>query len=215
MGRWVGFGLAGIVMMALGTRGGTVAGQRVDFPLRGKVLTLTLYRPAGPPRGTLVRGSGDVGWVGLAVSVAEDLCGQGYIVAGVNVRQYLSSFTQGKEHLTVADPPADFRALRDLLSGKQALQRPVVLSGVSEGAALAVLVASDAKNHEWVDGVITMGIPPSAEIAWRWTDFTAWITKGNAAEPSFAPWDFIGGVSPIPLAMIQSRTDEYVSEADY
>jgi alpha-beta hydrolase superfamily lysophospholipase len=215
MGRWLGVGLIGMAVMAFGTPAVYAAAQKIDFPLRGKPLTVTLYRPAGTPRGTIVMGSGDVGWVGLAVTMAEEFSGEGYIVAGFNVRQYLSSFTRGKEHLGVQDPAADFRALRDLLNSQDALRHPVVLSGVSEGAALAVLVASDSRNHEWVDGVITMGVPPSAELAWRWTDFTAWITKGDAAEPSFAPRDFVGGIAPIPLAMIQSRTDEYVSEADY
>jgi fermentation-respiration switch protein FrsA (DUF1100 family) len=60
-----------------------------------------------------------------------------------------------------------------------------------------------------------MGVPPIAELAWRWTDFTAWITKGDVREPSFAARDFVGSVSPLPLVMIQSKKDEYVAEADY
>ena len=60
-----------------------------------------------------------------------------------------------------------------------------------------------------------MGIPPTAELAWRWTDVGAWITKRDADEPSFAPKDVIGGVAPVPLFMIQSRKDEYVPQAEY
>ena len=101
------------------------------------------------------------------------------------------------------------------LRGHQLLTQPVIVSGVSEGAALAVLAASAPANHAWVAGVITMGLPASAEIAWRWSDFTSWITKKDAPEPSFAPRDYIGAISPLPLAMIQSRKDEYVTEADY
>jgi pimeloyl-ACP methyl ester carboxylesterase len=86
---------------------------------------------------------------------------------------------------------------------------------MSEGAALAVLAASDPRNHDWIDGVITMGIPPTAELAWRWTDMGAWITKRDADEPSFAPADVIGAVSPVPLYMIQSSKDEYVPKAEY
>ena len=43
----------------------------------------------------------------------------------------------------------------------------------------------------------------------------SWVTKGNASEPSFEPKSFIGGISPVPLWMIQSTKDEYVTEADY
>lgn len=193
-----------------------LAAEKIDVDVRGKSLTLTLYQPAVPkPRGTILMGSGDVGWVGLAVSMAEELSAQGYLVAGINVRQYLSSFTAGKSHLQPADVPGDYLRFRDTLKKYGALVRPVVLSGVSEGAALAVLAASDPKNHEWVDGVITMGIPPTAELAWRWTDMGAWITKHDADEPSFAPADVIGSVSPVPLYMIQSAKDEYVPPAEY
>ncbi len=189
--------------------------QTVSFPLRGKTLSLAVYRPAGPAKGTIVMAGGDVGWVGLAVSLAEFLSDRGYIVVGLNTRQYLSSFTNGKQHMTPSDPPADYSAMRAFLEARQLLQRPVVLSGVSEGAALAVLAASLDANHSWIDGVVTMGTPMVAELAWRWTDFTTWITKKDAKEPSFSPADFIARVSPIPLVMIQSTRDEYVPEADY
>ena len=59
-----------------------------------------------------------------------------------------------------------------------------------------------------------MGLPPTAELAWRWTDAGAWITKRDADEPSFAPRDVIARVSPVPLCMIQSTKDEYVSKAE-
>jgi fermentation-respiration switch protein FrsA (DUF1100 family) len=189
--------------------------DRIDMPLRGRTMALTLYRPSGTPKGTIVMGSGDVGWVGLAVSLAQQLSGQGYIVIGVNVRDYLSSFTTKAGHLTPPDIQHDFTELSRYMRARGLLAPPVVLSGVSEGAAIAVLAASAAENHAWVAGVITMGLPASAEIAWRWSDFTSWITKRDASEPSFAPRDYIAGVAPIPLAMIQSTRDEYVPEADY
>jgi type IV secretory pathway VirJ component len=183
--------------------------------VRGQTLTLTLYPARGPARGTIIIGSGDVGWVGLAVSVAEEFSSAGYAVIGVNVRQYLASFTSGKAHLQPADVPGDFRAISEFAASRRLLTHPVVVSGVSEGAALAVLAASDARNHAWIDGVITMGLPPTAELAWRWSDSLSWITKRDANEPSFAPLDVIAAVAPLPLYMIQSKTDEYVTRADY
>jgi hypothetical protein len=193
-------------------------GQRVDVPVRGKMLHLTVYRPDVPQsrwKGTVVMGSGDVGWVGLAVSTAEFLSDAGYVVAGVNVRQYLSTFATGRSHLTTDDVPIDFAAMAATLRQQGLLAEPVVLAGVSEGAALAVLGASSPANHAWARGVITMGLPATAALAWRWTDFTTWITKKDADEPSFSPGDFIGQVSPLSLHMIQSTRDEYVPESDY
>jgi len=189
--------------------------RQVDFQLRGKTLTLAVYSPARPPIGTIVMGSGDAGWTGLSTAMSEFLSDRGYLVIGINIRQYLAVFRTGGTHLAVTDPPADYRALAEWLTGQHLLTAPVLMSGVSEGAAIAVLAAADAKNHAWIGGLITMGVPAKAELAWKWTDFTTWITKKDANEPSFSPFDFIAGVAPVPVVMIQSRTDEYVPRADY
>ena len=191
----------------------------MDFPLRGQHLTVTIYRPAvpeGKAQGTIIMASGDVGWVGLAASMAGFLSDNGYIVAGLNVREYLAAFTaRGGGHLLSSDVPQDYAKLAELLRSKNLLSSRVVVSGVSEGAGLAVLAASARANHAWIDGVITMGLPETAELAWRWSDFTSWITKKDSAEPSFAAKDFLPAISPIPLCMIQSTRDEYVTERDY
>jgi type IV secretory pathway VirJ component len=192
-----------------------VGGEPLRLPLRGKTLTLHVYRPSQTPKGTVIMSSGDVGWVGTGVSMAKYLSHEGFIVVGVNVRQYLVKFRTKTSHLSVTDPPADYRQMSALLERHGLLVQPVVLSGVSEGAALAVLAASAPENHEWVRGVITLGLPPTAELAWKWRDFTSWITKADAKEPSFASVDFIASVSPVPLVMIQSTKDEYVPEAQY
>jgi dienelactone hydrolase len=194
-----------------------------SLSLRGQTITLTIYTPPPAvsggaqraPRGTIFMSSGDVGWVGLAVSMAEELSARGYNVVGINTRQYLSKFTSGRQHLQAADVPADYRAIADRLKEKQLLVRPIIMSGVSEGAGLAVLAAAEAKNHEWIDGVITMGLPATAELAWRWTDVGSWITKRDADEPSFTVTDFLPAISPVPLCMIQSKKDEYVTPADH
>jgi dienelactone hydrolase len=190
--------------------------QRLDFPLRGKTLTISVYRPARVhPLGTIFMGSGDVGWVGLAVDMSDYLSDQGYIVVGINVRQYLGAFTSGKATLTTNEPPADYEALFHFLKARDLISPPVFVAGVSEGAALAVLAGARPQNRAWLNGVMTMGLPPTAELGWRWSDFTSWITKKDSDEPMFAPKEFVPSVAPLPLCMIQSTTDEYVSESDY
>jgi fermentation-respiration switch protein FrsA (DUF1100 family) len=208
-----------VVALAAGLQAGPVlAGdvERVDWRLRGKALSLTVYRPGvAGTKGTIVMAGGDVGWVGLAVSMSQYLAREGYVVVGVNVRQYLSAFTIGASHLTPADVQRDYAEMGRYLRGRGLLGSPVIVSGVSEGAALAVLAAAAPENHSWIAGAITMGLPASAEIAWRWSDFTSWITKKDVAEPSFRARDYLAAVSPLPLVMIQSTRDEYVPAADY
>lgn len=175
--------------------------QNLGVDVRGQRLTLVVYlpEPGVRVRGTILMGSGDVGWVGLATTLAEFLSESGYIVAGINARQYLSAFASGSEHLQVDQVPADYGVLAAALRSRGLLVRPVILSGVSEGAALAVAAAASPGSHRWVDGVVTMGLPPTAELAWRWKDVMAWITKKDADEPSFSPHEIIARVSPLPL----------------
>ena len=168
-----------------------------------------------PQRGTVIMGSGDVGWVGLAVTASEFLVERGYVVAGVNVRRYLSTFTSGTDHVSVDQIAQDYRTFAQYLKSRQLLRDPVTISGVSEGAALAVAAGAASANHDWVDGVLTMGLPPTAELAWHWSDVATWITRKDPNEPSFAPADVIVAIAPKPLWMVQSTRDEYVSEADY
>lgn len=192
------------------------ASESIPVQIRGKTVPLAYY-PAtgGGPKGTVLIGSGDVGWVGLAVEVAEFLSRQGYAVAGINVREYLSAFTSHRSHVTTDQVPGDYALMAKALHDRGLLVDPVIVSGVSEGAALAVLAASAPENHAWIKCVITMGLPVNAELAWRWTDFTAWITKKDAAEPSFDSREFVARLAPVPLWMIQSTKDEYVTESDY
>ncbi len=189
--------------------------ESLDFGVRGKTLTLAVYRPGGAAKGTVFMGSGDVGWVGLAADMAEFLSGQGYTVIGINVRQYLAAFTAGRVTLTTKEPPEDYGQLASFLRQRKLLTPPVIVAGVSEGAALAVLAASSEQNHGWINGVLTMGLPPTAELGWRWSDFTSWISKKDPDEPMFAPKDFLPRVAPIPICLIHSTKDEYVTEADY
>jgi type IV secretory pathway VirJ component len=199
----------------LAVAGNAVAAERVDMPLRGRTMALTIYRPSSAAKGTIIMGSGDVGWVGLAASRAQELSGEGYVVAGVNVREYLSAFTSRSAHLEPSDIQRDFGELARFLKRSGLLVPPVILSGVSEGAGIVVVAAASVENHEWISGVITMGLPQVSEIAWRWSDFTSWIIKKDADEPSVRATDYLPAIAPIPLAMIQSTKDEYVPESEY
>ena len=108
-----GLPLACAVVAAVAWSAPAVAADKVDVSVRGKTLTVTFYTPSVPPRGTIVMGSGDVGWVGLAASMAEEPLHQGYTVVGINVRQYLVAFTSGQSHLEPTESPGDYRLLID------------------------------------------------------------------------------------------------------
>src|SRR5258708_36239919 len=95
-----------ILFLVLVASGATVhagSAEKLDVLVRGHTLTVALYRPAGAPRGTIVMGSGDVGWVGLAVSLSDEFCRQGDFIVGINGRQYPAAFTSSAAHAQALD----------------------------------------------------------------------------------------------------------------
>ncbi len=86
------------------------AGQtRSTFNLRGKVPQLHLY---GSPEGLpIILSSGDLGWAGLVVHVAELLSSKGYYVIRLNSKAYLASFTSKSSTLNPQDVLRDYVAL--------------------------------------------------------------------------------------------------------
>jgi alpha-beta hydrolase superfamily lysophospholipase len=179
--------------------------------LRGQPQLVHVYgeRGAGEP---VIVSSGDGGWIHLAPHVAELLAAQGYFVVGFNVRAYLSSFTSEGGALNIADVPGDYRALIDY-AARGSAKRPILI-GVSEGAGLSVLAASDPPTQRGVGGVIALGLPDRNELGWRWKDSLIYVTHGVPNEPTFSAGAIVGKVTPVPLAAIHSTRDEFVPESE-
>jgi pimeloyl-ACP methyl ester carboxylesterase len=178
--------------------------------IRGKPQTLRIYgQRTGPPVIVL---SGDGGWVHLAPQVAETLDPMGFFVVGFDCKAYLSAFTQGDRTLTAADVPGDIQRLVHLAS-TGSTERPILI-GVSEGAGLATLAATDEAVKRTVGGVIALGLPDVNELGWRWRDSIIYLTRETPREPTFTVSAIVGKVAPLPLAEIHSTHDEFVPLAD-
>jgi len=175
--------------------------------IRGKLQQLVLYGTRGNP--PIVLSSGDLGWAGLVEHIAEFLSGRGYFIVGVNSKAYLSSFTTKTSTLDPQDVPRDYQALIDF--ARQGSSTRPLLAGVSEGAGLSVLAATEASVKAGISGILALGLPDQNELGWKWQDFTIWITKRAPNERSFMVEDIIQRVSPIPLAEIHSSHDEFLS----
>lgn len=177
-----------------------------DVVVRGKKQTLRVFGPPdGPP---VVVSSGDGGWIHLAPVVSTLLAGSGHFVVGVDSKAYLSSFTQGDRTLSTADVPADYRAFVD--AARAGRDRRVVLIGVSEGAGLSVLAASDATLKPFLEGVVGLGLPELNELGWRFRDSIIYLTHKTPKEPTFRASEFVPLLPPVPLTLIQSTHDDFV-----
>jgi hypothetical protein len=200
-------GLLWAVLLGLLTPALIFAQALATINLRGKDQQLYLYGSQGDT--PLVLSSGDLGWAGLVVHVAQYLSTKGYFIVGFNSRAYLASFTTKTTTLRPQDVPRDYRLLIDFARKGKPLKS--VLGGISEGAGLSVLAATEAELKPSVLGVLALGLPDQNELGWKWQDFTIWVTKRTPNEPAFMVEDLIGKVTPVPLAEIHSTHDEFVS----
>ena len=117
---------------------------RDSVSIRGQQQTVSIYgRRGGQP---IVVTSGDGGWIHLGPLVAEYLASQGFFVVGFDARAYLESFTSGRATLKPEDEPGDFKVLADWAA--QGTSRKPILIGVSEGAGLSLLAATDPAHED-------------------------------------------------------------------
>lgn len=175
--------------------------------LRGKPQTVRLAGCRG--RAPVVVSSGDGGWIHLAPEVAAFLAGQGYFVVGVDIRAYLASFTSGRRGVSPREVQDDFLTLVDTATAGGAPEPPVLI-GVSEGAALSVLAAAAPAVKARIAGVVALGLPDEAELAWHWRDVVIYLTHRAPDEPAFSTKAVVAAVAPVPLVALHSTHDEYV-----
>jgi fermentation-respiration switch protein FrsA (DUF1100 family) len=151
---------------------------------------------------------GDGGWRGFAVTIAQTMASWGYDVYGLNTKRYLMSFT-GKTTLRETDVMNDFRQLAHWMGAGESER--ITLVGWSEGAGLCLLAAASRENKTIFNGLIAVGLAESTVLGWRWIDNLTYITKKEPNEPKFLSADYLPAVAPLPLVMLQSSQDEYIS----
>jgi pimeloyl-ACP methyl ester carboxylesterase len=151
---------------------------------------------------------GDGGWRGFAITIAEELAKAGYDVYGLDTRRYLESFT-GPAVLGPPEIASHFNQMARWI--QQGGQERLLLVGWSEGAGLGLVATADAENQKIFDGLVAIGTPEYNILAWHWRDIGAEITKKLPGEPTFKSADFMAKVSPLPLFVIASTSNEYVS----
>ena len=193
------------------SRAELASAQRTDLvPVRGHVQSVHLYGVTNAR--PVIVSSGDGGWIHLGPHVADTLARHGFFVVGVDVKAYLESFTSGSTTLRPADEPRDYAALA-AFAAKGSAQKPLLI-GVSEGAGLSILAATDPGTRAVIAGVIGLGLPNLNELGWRWKDSLIYVTHGVPKEPTFSTQAIVDRMAPAPLAVIHSTQDEFVPLAE-
>lgn len=190
-----------------------LAPGRNEFLLRDKKQEIYCYpaRSQSQAARPVLFLPGDGGWRGFAIDMAESLALYGYDVYGWDIKLYLTGFTSGKTTLKETEVMADLRSVTRYITADKT--QKVSLLGWSEGAGLALLGAAASGNKNLFSGLVSIGMPGSAVLGWRLADNLTYFTKRDPNEPTFATAPYLQHVSPLPLAMIYSTHDEYISTA--
>lgn len=178
--------------------------------IRGQEQDVYFYPGSGSgPHRRVLFVPGDGGFRGFAIDMAENLQSAGYDVFGLDTRRYLQSFT-GATVLTTAQIAGDFRQLAQWM--QQGNSERVLLAGWSEGAGLELAAAADSASKNVFYGLVAIGMTEQNILAWRYSDLWAEVAKKLPQEPTFASSEYIAKVAPLPLFIIASTRDEYISQ---
>ncbi len=204
--------LAGLCALLLGAAPPWGAPRRMTVYLHGRPLRLKVWDPppTAPRRPVQVLvTSGDLGWWGISGDLPTHLRAEGYRVIGLNAQTYEVTFTGGhSRQIQPGQIAGDYDTIMEAASVDTVYPARFVSVGVSEGAGLAVIAMAEPGASALCDGVITLGLPMRTALAWRWTDFTSWISKGEPHEPEVATGDYLPHMTA-PLVEIHSIHDEY------
>jgi len=202
--------LALLIAGCLGLAGTGRTQTRQTLVIRGHQQSVYI---SGPPRGDpVIVSSGDGGWIHLGPQVAEFLSARGFFVVGFDVKAYLESFTSRRATLGPEEEPGDYLILAEF--ARTTTGKKPILIGVSEGAGLSVLAATDERTKTAIAGVIGLGLPDVNELAWRWKDVAIYLTHRVPDEPTFSAAAIVDRVAPLPLAATHSTHDEFVPLSD-
>jgi dienelactone hydrolase len=184
--------------------------RKVSFTIRGADQTFYVFSPTTskdtPPAVVVI--SGDGGWHGFIIEIAQYLADRGHTVVGVDSKAYLESLCKPKA-LEPAQVTGDFGSIAQFAKA-QSVSKAIILVGWSEGAGLAVLGGLDNTLRADLRGVVAIGLPELNELAWRWSDAVIYVTHKVPNEPTFDSKDYVGRLAPVPLMSIQSTHDEFV-----
>ena len=182
--------------------------------IRGRQQDVYFYPAEGgakdAPKVLFLCGNG--GWLKSAPEVAAAMARMGYDVYGFDTKRYLESFTTDAGALKESDVQRDMAEVARWMRTRWGER--VTLAGQSTGAGLAALAAAAPENKGLFQGVVVFGLSDKNELGWRTRDDITYLTGADPDEPMFSASDYVGKVAPLPLCVIQSSGDQFISREE-
>jgi dienelactone hydrolase len=205
--------------------------RKIQLKDHTKTIYLVTPEHARHPDVLVLYASGDGGWFGRAVDMFREIGDSGYAAVGIGVHDYPPRAKELDADALRQRLTDDYRQI--VIEGRAALGMPasgdgthgkVILTGWSQGAAYALLAASDdrfAHDVGGIAGVITWGLPDAKETGIRasaasGTDGTT-ATDGAGKREQREHWDpyaALMALASTPRALIQSTGDHFTPAAE-
>lgn len=190
--------------------------ETVKLPDREAHFTLVTPLTPRPPAFLILFATGDAGWLGASQRVFEHMAERGYYLAAINAREFLKSAKASGKKVTLTEGTIDLTSIID--QAKRALglpdKTPTILTGVSRGAGMVVFGAANKKLQPLLAGAVAVALTresdyllapdPSIHLPGIETD-----EKGR-----IQLYPAIDRVGALPIAVIQSTGDKYVTAAE-
>lgn len=155
----------------------------------GRFEKLTMYRPQGEARQTVLFFSGEHGWTAELEPIAQSLARQGALVAGIDTPAFFRNLE--KDGGNCVSPDGDLENLSHFLQAYYRLPtyRPALLVGTSSGAQFVYAMLAQAPVGTFGGG-ISLGFCPTPVLKKPLCP-----TSKTASSPQLgAPWTMLQGI---------------------
>jgi 2-polyprenyl-6-methoxyphenol hydroxylase-like FAD-dependent oxidoreductase len=192
--------------------------SRVAVQVEGRWLSLRLSSPLDtlPHRSMLLYVTGDGGWRGKDLDTWRHLMSLGRPAAGFSAPDYLDHLRNDADSIPPSVLTRDFWAI--IVAARRALGVEdgvaVTLVGVSRGAGLVVVAASDPMLRPLVSGVLAVALTGEEEyvrhrLRLPFIRRAAHDRAGDDDLEMAKPYQLLPRIE-VPVALIQSSHDQYV-----
>ncbi|MCB1921736.1 MAG: virulence factor family protein [Candidatus Competibacteraceae bacterium] len=139
-----------IALLALSNAQAEIAEETLDDAVFGR---LAIYHTTDEPKGVVLFASGAGGWNADLTAVARDVAGLDYVVAGIDLDQYLTRLESSKA--ACLDLSADLERLNQRMEQRYPLATPLppILLGYGAGATLGYAALAQASADRFHAGV--------------------------------------------------------------
>ncbi len=201
-----------------------LARPNLPEPVRGSVrlydknvtVLMSAVEPQAAQGPLLLYATGDGGWRSLDRTIFAQLSEWGYPVAGINSGAYLKSLGYSGE-TTPVRLAKDFLRIIDYArtSMKLAPDTPVVLVGLSRGSGLHVVAGSNPMLRRQLQGIVALALTKEEEHVKRSRRRRGVIPPGTPKRELVVidTYEQLQQLA-IPIEVIQSTRDHYLSAAD-